>query len=49
MTGPSDHHGRNTQNTNNVISDDLTAAEKKKIAQQAGQSRNEPYWKQVLW
>jgi hypothetical protein len=36
-------------NTNNVISDDLTAAEKKKIAGQAGKSRREPYWNQVLW
>jgi hypothetical protein len=36
-------------NTNNVISDDLTGAEKKRIAEQAGKSRNEPYWRQVLW
>jgi hypothetical protein len=36
-------------NTANVVSDDLTAAEKKKIAQTAGKSRNEPYWEQVLW
>ncbi len=36
-------------NTNNVISDDLTAAEKRTIAGQAGKSRNEPYWNQVLW
>jgi hypothetical protein len=36
-------------NTNNVISDDLTAPEKKKIADQAANSRNEPYWEQVLW
>ena len=36
-------------NTNNVISDDLSASEKRKIAEQAGKSRNEPYWKQVLW
>ena len=36
-------------NTNNVISDDLSASEKKKIAEEAGKSRNEPYWKQVLW
>lgn len=36
-------------NTNNVISDDLTAAEKKRIAEQARESRHEPYWEQVLW
>lgn len=36
-------------NTANVISDDLTAAEKKKIAQAAGKSLEEPYWEQVLW
>jgi len=36
-------------NTANIISDDLTTAEKKKIAQAAGASRKEPYWEQVLW
>lgn len=36
-------------NTNNVISDDLTTVEKRKIAEQASKSRNEPYWEQVLW
>ena len=36
-------------NTANVISDDLTAVEKKRIAQAAGKSREEPYWEQVLW
>src|SRR5205823_1399197 len=36
-------------NTANIISDDLTASEKKKIAQAAAKSRDEPYWEQVLW
>lgn len=36
-------------NTNNIISDDLTTAEKKVIAQAARRSRDEPYWEQVLW
>jgi hypothetical protein len=36
-------------NSANIISDDLTAADKKKIAHAAGASRKEPYWEQVLW
>jgi hypothetical protein len=36
-------------NTANVISDDLTAAEKKKIANAAGESREKKYWAEVLW
>jgi len=36
-------------NTNNVISDDLTSAEKQAIASQARKSRNEQYWKDILW
>jgi hypothetical protein len=36
-------------NIANIISEDLTAAAKKTIAQAAGASRKEPYWQQVLW
>jgi hypothetical protein len=36
-------------NTNNMISDDLTQAEKKKIAVQAKASYDAPGWSQTLW
>lgn len=36
-------------NSANIVSDDLTAAEKRTIALIAGKSREEPYWKDVLW
>lgn len=36
-------------NTNNVISDDLTDAEKKTIADQALKSKQEPYWGSIIW
>ena len=36
-------------NTNNVISDDLTQAEKKVIAVQAGRSHDTPSWNATLW
>jgi hypothetical protein len=36
-------------NSANIISEDLTAAEKKQVATQAGKSRKAPYWEQVLW
>ncbi|MBI5677276.1 MAG: nucleotidyltransferase [Planctomycetes bacterium] len=36
-------------NTNNIISDDLTDAEKKVIASQAGQSRRQQSWSNVVW
>lgn len=36
-------------NTNNVISDDLTAQEKQKVATQAAASRNKQYWREIVW
>jgi hypothetical protein len=36
-------------NTNNIISDDLTQAEKKAIAVQAGKSHDAPSWGATLW
>lgn len=36
-------------NTNNVISDDLSASEKRSIAQQARSSANKQYWKDIIW
>jgi hypothetical protein len=36
-------------NTNNVISDDLTAAEKQKLAQTAAASVKQPTWGQIIW
>lgn len=36
-------------NTNNVISDDLTNQEKVRIAAQARQSAQEPYWEKIIW
>lgn len=36
-------------NSNNIISNDLTLAEKRIIANQAGLSRNEKSWSSILW
>lgn len=36
-------------NTNNVISDDLTVAEKTLIASQASRSSQEQYWERIIW
>ena len=36
-------------NTNNIVSDDLTVAEKRSIANQARLSESMAYWSQVLW
>lgn len=36
-------------NTANIISDDLTDAEKKAIASQAGQSRRQQTWSSIVW
>lgn len=36
-------------NTNNIISDDLSVAEKKAIADQAQKSAKEQYWEQIVW
>jgi hypothetical protein len=36
-------------NTNNIISEDLTADEKRVIAAQAEISCQQPYWKNILW
>lgn len=36
-------------NTNNIISDDLTDAEKKAIAIKAGQSRGQQSWGSIVW
>jgi len=36
-------------NTNNMISDDLTPAEKKVIAAQATASYDQPRWEHTLW
>lgn len=36
-------------NTNNIISDDLTATEKKKIADKAKESRSKQYWSEIIW
>jgi hypothetical protein len=36
-------------NTNNVISNDYTAAEKQAIAAQATRSRSQPHWEQIIW
>ena len=36
-------------NTNNIISGDLTQAEKKAIAVQAGNSHDTPAWHATLW
>jgi hypothetical protein len=36
-------------NTANIVSDELTVAEKQTIARQAISSRNQPYWGQIIW
>lgn len=36
-------------NTNNVLSDDLTQADKQKVAAQAVQSAREPSWGRIIW
>ena len=36
-------------NTNNILSDDLSAYEKLVIAKQAEKSLSEPYWEQIIW
>lgn len=36
-------------NTNNILSDDLTLAEKSKISAQAAQSAREQYWESIIW
>lgn len=36
-------------NTNNVISDDLSASEKAVIASQASRSYQEQYWEKIIW
>jgi hypothetical protein len=36
-------------NTNNVLSDDLTKAEKERIAGLATQSARQQYWKDIIW
>lgn len=36
-------------NTNNVLSDDLTQAEKQRVAAQAAQSAREQYWERIIW
>jgi hypothetical protein len=35
-------------NTNNIISDDLTAADKKAISVAAGTARAAPYWEDIV-
>jgi hypothetical protein len=36
-------------NSNNIVSDDMTTAEKQRIASQARKSAQEPYWGQIIW
>ena len=36
-------------NSNNIISDELTAADKKTLSAQAGKSRNEEKWASIIW
>ncbi len=36
-------------NTNNVLSDDLTQAEKQRVAAQAAQSAREHHWERIIW
>jgi hypothetical protein len=36
-------------NTNNILSDDLTLAEKRTIASLAAQSAGQQYWKDIIW
>lgn len=36
-------------NSNNILSDDLTAGEKRILSTQAQKSLTEQYWKQIIW
>ncbi len=36
-------------NTNNVLSDDLTQAEKQRVAARATQSAREQHWDKIIW
>ena len=36
-------------NTNNILSDELTHAEKQRIARLATQSARQQYWKDIIW
>lgn len=36
-------------NTNNILSDDLTQAEKQQVATQAAQSARQHYWERIIW
>ncbi|MCC6653314.1 MAG: nucleotidyltransferase [Candidatus Eisenbacteria bacterium] len=36
-------------NTNNILSDDLTQAEKQRVAAQAAQSAREQHWERIIW
>lgn len=36
-------------NTNNIVSDDLTAGEKKRVAGLAAESAQQQYWKEIIW
>lgn len=36
-------------NSNNVISDDLTASERTAVARQANASAAKPYWREIIW
>jgi hypothetical protein len=36
-------------NTNNIVSDDLTAVEKSKVSAQAKVSASKPNWGQIIW
>jgi len=36
-------------NKDNIISNDITAGEKKKIAEKARESRTKKFWKEILW
>lgn len=36
-------------NSNNILSNDLTAEEKRSIASQAQKSMSEQYWRQIIW
>ena len=36
-------------NSNNILSDDLTAGEKRILSTQAQKSLTEQYWEQIIW
>jgi hypothetical protein len=36
-------------NTNNLLSDEITATEKQQIAALAAQSARQQYWKDIIW